>query len=522
MQWRNSSAGEADVSACGPAAQENGANKLEWCLFAAYALALAFVVMHHEMWRDELQAWVIARDSHTIGGLFRNLRYEGHPVCWYLLLFGVSRFTWNPVAMQAVQCLVACAQAWMIVRARRVPIVLRGLIIFSYFFFYQYGVMARSYMLSSLFLVGAALCLLTHTARRKTAVLLLALAINTHLLAIPVAAAIFFLLYVPHASTERSVKAAVHRRENWMAAAVLGLSLAVAGFTVYPPADSAVHHGVHIYNFTQTLASVWTAYLPLPFRMYGWEGPLGVWRAGGLCLASVLALAAIAAALHNRGARLFYGAATVLELAAIGTLTINAAGPTQSRFLGFLFVVLVITICMEFESEERRIPQAGSGARAGTVPLALLLAAQLPFCLASAVADVQHPYTEAKAASQWLREAGLGSNPMVVDPESFSAGIVGYLQRPSVFHPSCECQRSFVILNQQHFNAGPLTREMLLAARGNSDRAVILVSEQPRDAAECTRLGLRELRRFENHPIKPEEIFFIYEVSGDGMERPPN
>ena len=32
-------------------------------LTAAYALLLAFTLFHHELWRDELQAWMLARDS---------------------------------------------------------------------------------------------------------------------------------------------------------------------------------------------------------------------------------------------------------------------------------------------------------------------------------------------------------------------------------------------------------------------------------------------------------------------------
>ncbi|EKD89645.1 MAG: hypothetical protein ACD_33C00018G0001, partial [uncultured bacterium] len=36
-------------------------------------------IFHHDMWRDEIQSWLIARDSISIFDLFRNLRYEAHP-----------------------------------------------------------------------------------------------------------------------------------------------------------------------------------------------------------------------------------------------------------------------------------------------------------------------------------------------------------------------------------------------------------------------------------------------------------
>ena len=66
------------------------------------------------MWFDELQAWNIARASHSLGDLYTNLRYEGHPILWYLPLYALTRFTGNPHSMQVVQWAVATGD----VRAR--------------------------------------------------------------------------------------------------------------------------------------------------------------------------------------------------------------------------------------------------------------------------------------------------------------------------------------------------------------------------------------------------------------------
>ena len=47
-------------------------------------------MMQHAMWRYEMQAWLLARDSQTLGDLFFNLRYEGHPALWHLLLWPLA------------------------------------------------------------------------------------------------------------------------------------------------------------------------------------------------------------------------------------------------------------------------------------------------------------------------------------------------------------------------------------------------------------------------------------------------
>src|ERR1700677_3760207 len=67
-----------------------------------FFLIVLFGLIHHEMWRDELQAWLLARDSHSVFELLKNMRYDGHPPLWHFFLFLITRFTHNPVYMQAL------------------------------------------------------------------------------------------------------------------------------------------------------------------------------------------------------------------------------------------------------------------------------------------------------------------------------------------------------------------------------------------------------------------------------------
>lgn len=73
-------------------------------------------IANHEMWRDELQAWMIARDSSSLSDLFRNLRYEGHPGLWHSCLYFITRFTRNPIAMQFFHLLLATGVIFIFTR----------------------------------------------------------------------------------------------------------------------------------------------------------------------------------------------------------------------------------------------------------------------------------------------------------------------------------------------------------------------------------------------------------------------
>src|SRR4249920_3250537 len=68
----------------------------------------AFGLWHHEMWRDEHQAWLVARDAHSLSQFFQNIRYEGNPGLWHSLLYLITCFSHNPVYMQVLHLMIAC------------------------------------------------------------------------------------------------------------------------------------------------------------------------------------------------------------------------------------------------------------------------------------------------------------------------------------------------------------------------------------------------------------------------------
>lgn len=69
-------------------------------LTATYLVIGAIGISHHEMWNDEFQAWLIARDSTSISQLLQNIRAEGSGPLWYFLLLPLTKITHDPTVMQ--------------------------------------------------------------------------------------------------------------------------------------------------------------------------------------------------------------------------------------------------------------------------------------------------------------------------------------------------------------------------------------------------------------------------------------
>ena len=118
----------------------------------SFAVLNLIGILRHEMWRDEVHAWMLARESSSLVELFQNLRYEGHPSLWHLCLYGLSQLTSNPLIMKIFHWEIGVAIALLIhcyAPFRRTQKILLSL---GYFIFYEYSVISRSYSFSVLFL----------------------------------------------------------------------------------------------------------------------------------------------------------------------------------------------------------------------------------------------------------------------------------------------------------------------------------------------------------------------------------
>jgi hypothetical protein len=126
-----------------------GIVRLTWkpAVLAAFACWVLAVGAHHEAWGDESQAWLLARDSSLADLLFHRIRYEGSPGLWHALLWLCIKAGLPYAQLYLISTLCSIAGAAIILWRAPFPAVLRVAVIASYFFAYQYSVVARSYAL---------------------------------------------------------------------------------------------------------------------------------------------------------------------------------------------------------------------------------------------------------------------------------------------------------------------------------------------------------------------------------------
>lgn len=121
-------------------------------VFAAVTLA---GVIYHEPWRDELQAWNIARDL-DISGIIYQMRYEGHFALWSIILHpfaanGAPLFTLGLISW----ILVLVAAGFFVFRSP-FAFYAKAAFLLSFPMIYYFPVVSRCYALIPILLFGIA------------------------------------------------------------------------------------------------------------------------------------------------------------------------------------------------------------------------------------------------------------------------------------------------------------------------------------------------------------------------------
>ena len=446
---------------------------------ALFALLLAVLLGRHEMWRDELQAWMLARDSESVTELWRNARYEGHPLLWHLLLMAPAHLLGAPAAMQGLHWLIATAAAGVLLMKAPFPMPLRAGLAFSYLPLYEYGVISRNYALTvlGLWIVAAALA-----SRRSPWAVVGAgvLVANSSPIGTILAPAIGAAIALTPAWRRRLAAP--------LAAFAVGVAAAVA--QCLPPPDyehvRAWALGWDLERVAYVLRGFAVALFPVPgagpnfwgssLVLPAWPFPPG--STGGIAALAGAAVAAvtIVAARALRSSPRALAAWLVGAAALVGFTYVKLAGAIRHH--GFLWVLLVA--CMWVGVSDATI-----GRRRAAWLLAPCLAAGLWAAMVAGWHDWSAEFSGARSMARQVADARWDTLPIVGGVDYATSGVAGYLPAGRLYYPASGLEGSFVVWNLARLRQDTLTHAEIVNAALARDRGegVVLLLNAPMDAA---------------------------------------
>ena len=509
-------------------------------LTAAYALVLAFTLFHHEMWRDELQAWMIARDSTGVLDLFRNREYEAAPMLWHLLLMLVTRLTSSPAGMQVLHLAIASTTIFVVARYAPFNPLQKILFAFGYFPLYEYGVISRNYALGLLCIVATCALLRQRYQRPLWLALVLVLMSNTSAHACIVAIGVLLALALDYWLNRRALAedgaVDVRRLYAGFAVAVIGILLTI--LQMIPPADvtQSVESATWRHSWILELKWSWVeqilrtipsvVFYPVDSRFVPVveAAPVqpaavyGVWMAAAL-------VAAVVAFHRRRPVALFLFLCLVTGLLFF-FYAVHLGGFRHHGFLLISLLVLVwggrfLTAGPAAGGEVRRTLD---GRRIGSILLTGLLAMHAVGGWRAVAMEVERPFSLGERTAEYIRAMGLESLPMLGYPDWSASAVVGHLSpQKRIHYLQGNREGSFVIYDGARIGTGSrgswlvadfLSQTRALAARADGKVLIIIAGEFsiPPDEQHTIRL----LASFTGAIVQDENFhLYLYEAPAD-------
>lgn len=484
---------------------------------------VAVGLAHHELWRDEWQSWMLARDASSLAELLRELRHDGHPPAWSLMLYGLARITRSPVAMQALHLGLATAAVYVLLRYAPFPKWHRVLLAFGYFVAYEYAIISRHYALGVLALFT--FCALFPVRRRHPIPLFVSLAAlaSTSIFGLMISVACAGMLIVEEAmdSTDGASDWRGSRTVRLAGGAWLAV-LALVLFEMRPPGgylgsvDGAL--ATSRWSIAVSVSTLGRAYLPIPdlSTIHFWNTHFLTTDtrpalALALGLSASLALAGVLAFLRRPSVLFMYLAGTGALLAFRHAVFIGAM-----RHHGHLFLLLVACFWIALlPGREWRLPawlDRWAGPR--TLHAAALMVGVLLVQLATAGilygADLRRPFSAAPQVAEFLRTHELEGMPIAVSPAPAGGSIAGVLDRP-LHYLAMRSEGTFITWGRypRRRDRNPSMNLIRPFLQSTGSDALVILGEPFEDWDDD--LAVTELARFGGALVASEE-YVVYRV----------
>jgi len=441
--------------------------------FVLYALLLVYAGLHHELWGDEVHSWNIAKGSGSFPDLLANRRYEGHPPAWYTLLWLITRFTHQVLAMQVMQWLIGLGIVWIILFKTPLALSTRLLLPFGYYFLFEYGMLSRNYALGVLF--AFCICLILRKDFRFRLFIYYGLLFglsNVHLLTVLLAVSIhLYFLGLIRQKQKSPAPLFLH--------ALLGLLVIIPAIVfIRLPSDGEVDMSAwtrswkirQLGDFYQPL---YRAFLPVPawWKYHFWNTEFlldaGLPKTFILLIAALLLGYLFFILRKSRLSMLFLGANLLLSY----FLSVTAFSLNTARHAGFLYIGLVIAWWLY-----RDEPSAPSDPNS-TRMLNILLIIQIIAGGFAIAKDIRLPFSNTWQVPALIKEIPAGGKP-VTDYWTANA-VIAFTDKP-VYCLDLQQELSFVLFDSRlipvDHNPHRYTDELQQLFQKNGNHTVYMLS----------------------------------------------
>ncbi len=235
-------------------------------VFIIYILLIFTVGYHHEPWADEAQSWLIARDN-GFWAIFQETKYEGHPFIWFFIVRTfIKTFSvfMDPIRLYdwifILPIIFTSIGVYLLLFKSKFPALVKIACPFTYYIFYQCGVIARNHCLCFPMLATIAVFYNKRFEHPFIYILLLILNANVCAYLYPVSFVLLIFFFIDYYKNKNNLNIKKYHLSFWVGILFLGLT----AIHMYNPSDCYFWEGINYgwETLQRTLTFIASMYYP--------------------------------------------------------------------------------------------------------------------------------------------------------------------------------------------------------------------------------------------------------------------
>jgi hypothetical protein len=500
---------------------ENKKNFFLYVIFIFYLSFSFWFLQFHEMWRDELQSWLISRDSHSIVDLFKNLKYEGHPGLWHFLLYLLNKISTNPKIMQIIHVLIASLSVFILIRWAPFTFLQKILLTFSYFLFFEYNLIARNYAVGVLLIF--IFCIYFPIRHKKPIATSLILFLLSHTSIFGIIFVISFTFIILF--EDLIIKNYRDSKKNFSIKYIIAFTIIVLGILtsllqIIPPSDSGFAKGWKFYIDLESFKVVGNvfikSYIPIPpLDINFWNKSIFITN-NSLAEANLLILLittfiilffiiVITLHLSSKPSALVFFLLTTLLLILFFIVKYQGA----SRHHGFLFITLIVSLWIYKSCVQKQLFLFKNFSKFFTKNfvqnfIIFILSLHVIASLVPFYIDYKNPFSGAKETAEFIKKNKLDNYNLVGFEDYAAQAVAGYLQNKEIYYLSGERFGTFLKFDNKRKITTSLENKIFTTYQDKNKINTLYILNKPIESKYLVEIF------HSKHSIVDSENFYIY------------
>jgi len=501
--------------------------------FTALFLVLSILlIINHEYWRDEVRAWLIGSESANLREFVGNIRdNEGHPYLWSGLLYFISHYiTDNLEAMKILHLAISVVVVFLILKYAPFNKILRVMLVFSYYLFFEYSIISRNYSIGILFMI--IFCILYKNKYKNLipiSIVLFLMGLG-NIYSFVISIILFLFLLFEFLLERRNIKNRINKLHMSIASAIIigsilfmywQLGSQMKSGTVWAPSIFSIFNKNIINEYIKSIGTIPEAliksYLPIPNFV------LNFWNTNIIFdfLSKINYLFVYLLALVLFVFSLFFIKKKVLFLYIIGNLSIAIipifVHTGSLRHYGHFFILLIVCIWISYLKPKENYlikdrNQFKENLMNGFLIICLtssLIGSGVAFCF-----DFKYPFSSGKDTANYIEKNFNVDELVIIGYLDYpTETIAGYLNK-DIYYPQSIDENKFRKLNSWSRRIGGYDIYLPISSANkfilDSKKVLLVISSPPDDAKEeLSKNHFKQIEQTFDSSIVGED-FYLY------------